>query len=194
MKNKAILLQLIAIAGLLLALTLVSKSCLNGRAEKARLESDLATYGTNHTDLALTKKELKTELKKDKTEYRIIDSLAKAEKAATKQIESVYVAKVNIDNKDSVPLTNRDTVAARHSSGIKQYTTPFADSRNCIAVTGLVISTDSSPTVIITSQKAEIETYDITFKRKWFQFWRPRKWVKTYTKCGDLQVIKINAK
>jgi hypothetical protein len=117
--------------------------------------------------------------------------LVKSEKAKPTQITDLYVAKVTISNTDTVPITNKETPTARDSMGVKQYKTPFTDSRNCISIAGYIVSTDSLPTVFITSQNATIETYDIALKRRWWQIWKPRTWVKTYTKCGNLEVIKM---
>lgn len=194
MKNRALLLQLIVIISLLVVLSFVSKSCLDGRKEKARLESNLANYSDKYKALELTKSELQNELKKDVPQYKTVDSLVKSDHAKPKQIKSLYVTKVKISNTDTVPVANKDTATLRDSLRVKQYKTPFTDSRNCIAIAGYVVSTDQSPQVYITSQNATIETYDITLKRRWWQFWKPKTWVKTFTRCGDLEVIKINVK
>ena len=194
MNNRIILLQIAVIISLLAALSFVSKSCLDGRAEKARLETNLANYDTQYTDLNLTKSEIQTELNKRKAQYNVVDSLLRAEKATTKQLTRLYLSKVIISNTDTVYLTNPDTPTFRDTTGVKQYKTPFADSRNCISITGFVLSTDSAPSVVVTAQNAAIETYDLTIKRRWWQFWKPRTWTRTFTRCGDLEVIRMEVK
>jgi len=154
------------------------------------LSTSMASAGTNYENLKLTNGELKDELKKGKSEYRVIDSLLKVEKAKPGRVSTVYVTKTKIQNGDTVYVT--DTTYLDRKGLIK---VPFKDSRNCISIEGFVMSTDSFPSVAITSQLAEVDTYDVLIKRKCFLFfWQPKEKRITYTKCGNMQVIRMEKK
>jgi len=182
----------IAFMALLSGSIILGKDLVKERKDNKRLKSNLASYDTKYTDLNLTKQEITSELSKSKSEYKVVDSLLKAEKAKPAQIKTLYIGKVSINNKDTSFVVNKDTLIRRDSLKTKLHKTPFRDERNCLNIEGYVMSTDQHPSVAITSQNAEIETYDITVIRKWWQFWKKKEKKITYTKCGDYQVIRMN--
>ena len=159
--------------------------------EISRLNSNFEQRGDSISFLSYNAQELRTEIAGKDARYRTADSLLKAKDLKISQLKHLRATEVVIYNTDTVTITNVDTLKIRELAGTTLVKTPFSDSRNCITVEGFVISTDSFPSVAITSQNAKIETYELQVKRKWWQFWKPRTWVETYTKCGNLRVLDV---
>lgn len=180
-KHRFLLLLLISAAAVYLMFVKITKL----ETERDNLETSIGTYATQNADLRLNSEQIKTELKKSIN--KTLDSLLKAERATPRQVKNVYITNTTIVNNDTTYLT--DTTKLNRPNLVK---TNFSDDRNCIKIEGFVLSTDSFPSVAITSQHAKVETYDVTIKRKsWLFFWQPRERTKTFTKCGDLEVVKI---
>ena len=136
--------------------------------------------------------EMRTLIKQSDHRFKLVDSLLKQSKIKISQLEKVKVNTVTIINTDTVYLTNTDTLLVRVEKPSTLYKTPFIDDRNCIKIEGFVMSTDEFPSVAITSQHSEIETYELEVKRRWYQLWKPKQWKERYTKCGDLKVLEID--
>jgi len=162
------------------------------RAEIDRQAKNFVQLTEENQYLTLKEGELKDLIKKGEHRFKKIDTLLKESKLKIKQLENARVTTVTIINTDTVYLTNTDTLLVRVEKPSTLYKTPFIDDRNCIKIEGFVMSTDEYPSVAITSQHSEIETYEIEVKRRWYQFWKPKKWSETYTKCGNLKVLNVN--
>ena len=164
------------------------------REEIERQESNFTQMLDTNQLLTLKVDEMRTLIKKGERRWKRIDSVLTVRNLKIKQLENARVTTVTIINTDTVYLTNTDTLEVRMNEDTFLYKTPFKDERNCIKIEGFVMSTDEFPSVAITSQNAEIETYEMEVKRKWYQFWKPKKWKETYTKCGDLKVLNVKTK
>ena len=161
------------------------------REEIERQESNFTQMLDTNQLLTLKVDEMRTLIKKGERRWKRIDSVLTVRNLKIKQLENARVTTVTIINTDTVYLTNTDTLEVRMNEDTILYKTPFTDERNCIKFEGFVMSTDEFPSVAITSQNADIETYEIEVKRRWYQFWKPKKWKETYTKCGDLKVLEV---
>ena len=161
------------------------------RAEIERQQTNFEQLGNENQFLTLKVEEMRTLIKQGDRRFRKTDSILTQKKLKISQLEKLKVTTVTILNTDTVFLTNTDTLAVRVVKDTFLYKTPFKDERNCIKIEGFVMSTDEFPSVAITSQHSEVETYEIEVKRRWFQFWKPRKWTELYTKCGDLRVLSV---
>jgi len=164
------------------------------KLEIERQTSNLQQLGNDVKELILTKAELKNEVIKSDKRIRRADSILLLRDIKIRQLEKLHVTTVVIENSDTIYLTNTDTLYVRDSLKTELYKTAFVDARNCIRIEGFVMSTDEFPSVAITSQFSEIETYEMDVHRKWWQFWKPRTWKETYTKCGDLKVLDVKVK
>lgn len=164
------------------------------REEIERHERNLTQMLDTNQFLTLKVDEMRTLIKQSDHRFKLVDSLLKQSKIKISQLEKVKVNTVTIINTDTVYLTNTDTLLVRVEKPSTLYKTPFIDDRNCIKIEGFVMSTDEFPSVAITSQNAEIETYEIEVKRRWYQFWKPKTWKETYTKCGNLKVLEVKKK
>lgn len=162
------------------------------REEIERHERNFTQMLDTNQFLTLKVDEMRTLIKKGERRWKRIDSVLTVRNLKIKQLENARVTTVTIINTDTVYLTNTDTLEVRMNEDTILYKTPFTDERNCIKIEGFVMSTDEFPSVAITSQNAEIETYEIEVKRRWYQFWKPKKWSETYTKCGNLKVLNVN--
>lgn len=183
------ILIIIAVAAIS-ALAFMTRAWIQERNARKVAEFNLVSYGTENEQLVLTSAQLKYELYK---RGGTIDSLLKARKINPKDVVSIEEHTTTIQNHDTVYLANFDTIHVRDSIGTKLYKTLIQDDRNCIRIQGFVLSTDEFPSVAITQQDATIDTYDIVVHRKWWQFlWKPKTWTETYTKCGDLKVLRID--
>lgn len=181
---------IIAAVAVLGALGFMTRAWIQERNARKVAELNLVSYGTENEQLVLNAAQLKYELYK---RGGTIDSLLKARKIKPKDVVSIEEHTTTIQNHDTVYLSNRDTIRVRDSIGTKLYKTLIQDDRNCIRIQGFVLSTDEFPSVAITQQDATIDTYDIVVHRKWWQFlWKPKTWTETYTKCGDLKVLRID--
>ena len=161
------------------------------REEIERQESNFTQMLDTNQFLTLKVDEMRTLIKNGERRWKRIDSVLTVRNLKIKQLENARVTTVTIINTDTVYLTNTDTLEVRMNEDTVLYKTPFTDERNCIKIEGFVMSTDEFPSVAITSQNAEIETYEIEVKRRWYQFWKPKRWSETYTKCGDLKVLNV---
>ena len=161
------------------------------RAEIERQRNNFEQLGNENQQLELKTSELNDLIKKGERRWKTTDSILTERNIKIKQLEQLRVTTVTIINTDTVYLTNTDTLEVRMNTDTILYKTPFTDERNCIKIEGFVMSTDEFPSVAITSQNAEIETYEIEVKRRWYQFWKPKRWSETYTKCGDLKVLNV---
>ena len=164
------------------------------RTEIERQTANMAQLGEDVQSMELTKKELKNQIIKSDKRIKKADSILLERDIKIKQLEKLHVTTVTIENGDTVYLTNTDTLYLRDSLKLELHKTPFVDDRNCIRIEGFVMSTDEFPSVAITSQHSEIETYEMDVKRKWWQLWKPRTWKETYTKCGNLKVLDVKIK
>lgn len=181
---------IIAAVAVLGALGFMTRAWIQERNARKVAELNLVSYGTENEQLVLNAAQLKYELYK---RGGTIDSLLKVRKIKPKDVVSIEEHTTTIQNHDTVYLSNRDTIRVRDSLGTKLYKTLIQDDRNCIRIQGFVLSTDEFPSVAITHQDATIDTYDIVVHRKWWQFlWKPKTWTETYTKCGDLKVLRID--
>ena len=160
-------------------------------AEIERQRNNFEQLGNENQQLELKTSELKDLIKKEVRRFKITDSILTERNIKIKQLEELRVTTVTIINTDTVYLTNTDTLEVRMNEDTVLYKTPFTDERNCIKIKGFVMSTDEFPSVAITSQHSEIETYEIEVKRRWYQFWKPKRWTELYTKCGDLKVLNV---
>lgn len=161
------------------------------KGEIQRQESNFAQVANENKKYLLTVNELKMLMKSGDERLRKTDSILFSRDVKIKQLEKLHVTTVIIESIDTVYLTNADTLIVREERDSQLYKTPFTDQRNCIKIEGFVMSTDEFPSVAITSQHAEVETYELEVKRRWYQFWKPKRWSETYTKCGDMMVLDI---
>ena len=161
------------------------------REEIERQESNFTQMLDTNQFLTLKVDEMRTLIKRGERRWKMIDSVLTVRNLKIKQLENARVTTVTIINTDTVYLTNTYTLEVRMNEDTVLYKTPFKDERNCIKIEGFVMSTDEFPSVAITSQNADIETYEIEVKRRWYQFWKPKRWSETYTKCGDLKVLNV---
>ena len=161
------------------------------KEELIRQEQNFIQLGEENQFLTLKVDEMRTLIKQGDKQLKKTDSILTERNIKIKQLENLRVATVTIFNTDTVYLTNTDTLEVRMNKDTILYKTPFTDERNCIKIEGFVMSTDEFPSVAITSQNTEIETYEIEVKRRWYQFWKPKRWSETYTKCGDLKVLNV---
>lgn len=161
------------------------------RAEIERQQTNFEQLGNENQFLTLKVDEMRTLIKQGDRRLRKTDSILTQKKLKISQLEKLKVTTVTILNTDTVFLTNTDTLAVRVVEDTFLYKTPFKDERNCIKIEGFIMSTDEFPSVAITSQHSDVETYEIEVKRRWFQLWKPRKWTELYTKCGDLRVLSV---
>jgi hypothetical protein len=166
----------------------------NQRAEIKRQEQNFSELGNENQFLILKTDELKELIGKENRRFKKTDSILKTRNLKISQLEKLKVNTVTIIDTDTVYLTNFDTLIVRVKKDTILYKTPFVDERNCIKIEGFVMSTDEFPSVAITSQHAEVETYEMEVKRRWYQFWKPKRWNETYTKCGDLKVLEVEKK
>lgn len=180
MKNYLSLLAAILVIILIASLSFTINQNIDLTKNVKRLESNFEQAGDSIQNLNYTKNELEIYLNKK------LDSVLAIKNIQPKQVTKLVTHTVEINNTDTVYLNDNHIV---DKSLIK---TNFVDSRNCITVSGFVLSTDSFPSIAITSQYSKIETYDITVKRKWYQLWKKKYHNETYTKCGNLKVVNIN--
>lgn len=162
------------------------------REEIERHERNFTQILDTNQFLTLKVDEMRTLIKKGERRWKRIDSVLTVRNLKIKQLENARVTTVTIINTDTVYLTNTDTLEVRMNEDTILYKTPFTDERNCIKIEGFVMSTDEFPSVAITSQHSEIETYELEVKRRWYQFWKPKQWKERYTKCGNLKVLEID--
>ena len=192
MKTKIIIAVILLV--LMAAISLLVDINIKQGAEIERQTLNLSELGKNVQELNLTKAELKNEVIKQDTRIRMADSILLLRDIKIRQLEKLHVTTVVIENTDTMYLTNTDTLYLRDSLKTELYKTTFVDDRNCIRIEGFVMSTDEFPSVAITSQFTEIETYEMEVNRKWWQFWKKRTWKETYTKCGNLKVLDVKVK
>lgn len=194
MKNYLSLLIAVLFLILLLSAGYLTKEYYKQKEEIQRLENNFNQVSEENQFYELKTDELKDLLKKETHRFKSTDSLLKDRNIKIKQLEKLKINTVTIINTDTVYLTNTDTLVIRMEKDSTLYKTPFVDDRNCIKIEGFVMSTDEFPSVAITSQNAEIETYEMEVKRRWYQFWKPKTWKETYTKCGNLKVLEAKKK
>lgn len=191
MKNYLSIILAVFVIALIMSVGALTDLVYKQKAEIDRQAENFIQLTEENKYLTLKEGELKDLIKKGEHRFKKIDTLLKESKLKIKQLEKARVVTVEIINTDSVYLTNTDTLEVRMNKDTVLYKTPFTDERNCIKIEGFVMSTDEFPSVAITSQHAEIETYELEVKRRWYQFWKPKRWLETYTKCGDLKVLNV---
>lgn len=191
MKNYLSLILAVFVIALIMSVGALTDLVYKQKAEIDRQAENFIQLTEENQYLTLKEGELKDLIKKGEHRFKKIDTLLKESKLKIKQLEKARVVTVEIINTDTVYLTNTDTLEVRMNKDTVLYKTPFTDERNCIKIEGFVMSTDEFPSVAITSQHSEIETYEIEVKRRWYQFWKPKRWLETYTKCGDLKVLNV---
>ena len=191
MKNYLNILLAVLIVIMLFSTGYSINKVIEQREEIERQTENLKQLDSNFQELYLTNSELNTKVIQSDKRIRKTDSILLSRDLKIKQLENLHVVTVTITNKDTVYLTNTDTLIIRQKKDSNLYKTHFTDDRNCIRIEGFIISTDEFPSVAITSQNAEIETYEIQVKRRWYQFWKPKTWTERYTKCGDLRVLDV---
>jgi len=161
------------------------------KKENKRIESNFNQLNDENSYLTLKTDELRMLIRQGDRRLKKTDSILQARNIKISQLQKLKVNTVKIIDTDTVFLTNTDTFYVRTKKDTTLYKTPFKLAKNCIEIEGFVMSTDEFPSVAITSQNAEIETYEIEVKRRWYQFWKPKRWSETYTKCGDMRVLDI---
>jgi len=161
------------------------------KKENKRIESNFNQLNDENSYLTLKTDELRMLIRQGDRRLKKTDSILQARNIKISQLQKLKVNTVKIIDTDTVFLTNTDTFYVRTKKDTTLYKTPFKLAKNCIEIEGFVMSTDEFPSVAITSQNAEIETYEIEVKRRWYQFWKPKRWSETYTKCGDLRVLNV---
>ena len=191
MKNYLSIILAVFVIALIMSVGALTDLVYKQKAEIDRQAENFIQLTEENKYLTLKEGELKDLIKKGEHRFKKIDTLLKESKLKIKQLEKARVVTVEIINTDTVYLTNTDTLEVRMNKDTVLYKTPFTDERNCIKIEGFVMSTDEFPSVAITSQHAEIETYELEVKRRWYQFWKPKRWLETYTKCGDLKVLNV---
>lgn len=191
MKNYLSIILAVFVIALIMSVGALTDLVYKQKAEIDRQAENFIQLTEENKYLTLKEGELKDLIKKGEHRFKKIDTLLKESKLKIKQLEKARVVTVEIINTDTVYLTNTNTLEVRMNKDTVLYKTPFTDERNCIKIEGFVMSTDEFPSVAITSQHAEIETYELEVKRRWYQFWKPKRWLETYTKCGDLKVLNV---
>ena len=161
------------------------------KKENKRIESNFNQLNDENSYLTLKTDELRMLIRQGDRRLKKTDSILQARNIKISQLQKLKVNTVKIIDTDTVFLTNTDTFYVRTKKDTTLYKTPFKLAKNCIEIEGFVMSTDEFPSVAITSQNAEIETYEIEVRRRWYQFWKPKRWSETYTKCGDLRVLNV---
>lgn len=191
MKNYLSIILIVFVFVLLGTITALISEHFKMKFEIERQHNNFVQLNSKNQYLTLKVDEMRTLIKKGERRWKRIDSVLTVRNLKIKQLENARVTTVTIINTDTVYLTNTDTLEVRLNEDTVLYKTPFTDERNCIKIEGFVMSTDEFPSVAITSQNTEIETYEIEVKRRWYQFWKPKRWLETYTKCGDLKVLNV---
>lgn len=194
MKNYfTIFLAVILILLLISSVALVDLS-FKQKAEIERQESNFAQVAKENKKYLLTVNELKTLIKTGDERLRKTDSILFSRDIKIKQLEKLHVTTVIIESKDTVYLTNADTLMVREERDSQLYKTPFIDDRNCIKIEGFVMSTDEYPSVAITSQLAQTQLYEIEYRRKWWEFWKTKYNLIVESNCGKATLLDVKVK
>lgn len=191
MKNYLSIILIVFVFVLMGTITSLISEHFKMKSEIERQQNNFVQLNSKNQYLTLEVDEMRKLINKGERRFKITDSILTQRNIKIKQLENLRVTTVTILNTDTVYLTNTDTLEVRMNEDTVLYKTPFIDERNCIKIEGFVMSTDEFPSVAITSQHSEIETYEIEVKRRWYQFWKPKRWSETYTKCGDLKVLSV---
>lgn len=191
MKNYLNILLAVLIVIMLFSTGYSINKVIEQREEIERQTENFQQLNGDFQTLSLTKDELQSKVIQSDKRIRTADSILLQKDIKISRLQKLHVTTVIINNTDTVYLTKTDTLEVRVNDDTILYKTPFKDERNCIVIEGFVMSTDEFPSVAITSQNAEIETYEIEVKRRWYQFWKPKQWTEKYTKCGDMKVLDI---
>ena len=191
MKNYLNILLAVLIVIMLFSTGYSINKVIEQREEINRQTENFQQLNGDFQTLSLTKDELQSKVIQSDKRIRTADSILLQKDIKISRLQKLHVTTVIINNTDTVYLTKTDTLEVRMNEGTTLIKTPFKDERNCIKIEGFIMSTDSFPSIAITSQNAEIETYEIQVKRRWYQFWKPKTWTERYTKCGDLRVLDV---
>lgn len=164
------------------------------KEENSRVKQNLDQYGREISNLEITKKELKTELEKKNSTIVAVDSILSERNLRISQLERVIATRVTIIDIDTtfLPITRGVPVyLPTPSPGGQLYKTVFKTERNCISFEGFILSTDPEPSVAITRREAKVSVYNIDVKRRWWQFWKPRKEKVVSSDCGEVEINEI---
>lgn len=164
------------------------------KEENSRVKQNLDQYGREISNLELTKKELKTELEKKNSTIVAVDSILSERNLRISQLERVIATRVTIIDTDTtfLPIARGVPVyLPTPSTGGQLYKTVFKTERNCISFEGFILSTDPEPSVAITRREAKVSVYNIDVKRRWWQFWKPRKEKVVSSECGEVEINEI---
>ncbi len=166
--------------------------------ERVRLEINLEQYGREVSELTLTNREIKIELEKKNSALQKTDSILESKNRKISQLESLVATTIIIRDTDTVYVTlQADPVSFYNHQADSLpalYRSTFSDTKNCITVSGFILSTDPEPVMAITERSSKNRVLDIRIKRKWWQFWRPREERFIENDCGDVEIITINKK
>lgn len=191
MKNYLSIILIVFVFVLIGTITSLISEHFKMKSEIERQQNNFVQINSENQYLTLEVDEMRKLIKKGERRWKMIDSVLTVRNLKIKQLENARVTTVTIINTDTVYLTNTDTLEVRMNKDTVLYKIPFKDERNCLTIEGFVMSTDEFPSVAITSQHAEVETYELEVKRRWYQFWKPKRWSETYTKCGDFKVLNV---
>lgn len=164
------------------------------KEENSRVKQNLDQYGREISNLELTKKELKAELEKKNSTIVAVDSILSERNLRISQLERVIATRVTIIDADTtfLPIARGVPVyLPTPSTGGQLYKTVFKTERNCISFEGFILSTDPEPSVAITRREAKVSVYNIDVKRRWWQFWKPRKEKVVSSECGEVEINEI---
>lgn len=164
------------------------------KEENSRVKQNLDQYGREISNLEITKKELKTELEKKNSTIVAVDSILSERNLRISQLERVIATRVTIIDIDTtfLPIARGVPVyLPTPSPGGQLYKTVFKTERNCISFEGFILSTDPEPSVAITRREAKVSVYNIDVKRRWWQFWKPRKEKVVSSDCGEVEINEI---
>lgn len=198
MKNYLSALLVVMIAVLLVSTSVTCYFWQQEKAERERLSINLEQYGREVSELTLTNREIKIELEKENSALQKTDSILESKNRKISQLESLVATTIIIRDTDTVYVTLQADPVPFYNHQVDSlpalYRSTFSDTKNCITVSGFILSTDPEPVMAITERSSKNRVLDIRIKRKWWQFWRPREERFIENDCGDVEIITIYKK
>ena len=189
--------KLLLIGGFVVLILIIAGQCKKNIA----LRKENARQATN----------LEQVTKKDGSELTLtVDEFKHINTPVTQKVDSIRkVAKVPlraIRNAEVTSITYRDTVAVEAkrdrpveikplvAMSVKYYAIPVSINEQCWGMKGLILTTDSSARLKITSRTAinSIQRLEIGKRFLGFLWFTKKSTFKAYTDCGEVKIDKIN--
>ena len=191
MKKYTILLSLVLFAVMIGTIAALIDKSYKYSNEIDRLNDNLSEYGDSISNLSLTEAEIRREIEKGNKEIARMDSVLKSKNIKINQLENYISTTIVISDPDTTFLTIEKSVPVYLVPETAKYKSNFSEKKECISISGFVISTDPSPQVAITNRSVEVIVEEINYNRKWFQFWKPKNIQKVSSNCGSVKILKI---